>query len=105
MKTSKIKWFAEELFLRSSWVMFFIFICLMVYESNLKHYRQDLEHLQSKVTGLKNEKIEAEALNESLKLKVSSHNDPAWVNLVLMEELGLVPDGQKKIIFKKVVDH
>ncbi len=105
MKLPKLKWVAEELFLRSSWVMFFIFICLMVYESNLKHYRHDLKSLQTKVAGLVKEKQEAKALNESLKLKVSSHDDPAWVNLVLMEELGLVPDGQRKIIFKKVVNH
>lgn len=105
MKIARLKWAAEELFLRSSWVMFFIFICLMVYEANLKHYRLDLESLQSKVAALEQEKMEAEILNETLKLKVSNHDDPAWVNLVLMEELGLVPDGQKKIIFKRVADH
>lgn len=85
--------------------MFFIFICLMVYESNLKHYYRDLESLQSKINGLESEKHEAEKVNASLKLMVKSINDPAWVNLVLIEELGLIPEEQRKIIIKTVEGH
>lgn len=105
MKLPRLQSVAEELFLRSSWVVFFIFICLMVYENNLKHYRHDFHKLQSKAANLQKEKNEAEVLNESLKLKVSSQNDPDWVSLVLMEELGIVPEGETKIIFKRVADY
>jgi hypothetical protein len=101
MKLPKIQWFVEEFFFRSSWVVFFIFICLMVYEKNIEHYQLELDDLQIKVTGLNNEKEQAQILNESLKLKVQNQDDPAWVNLVLMEELGLVPIGQQKVIFKR----
>lgn len=99
-----MRWILEEFFFRSSWVLFFIFICLMAYESNLKDYHLYVERLQSKVTLLEKEKKEAQLVNESLQLKVLSQNDPAWVSLVLIEELGMVPKGHKKIIFKKSSD-
>lgn len=75
-----------------------------MHESNYRDYERDLERLQGKVDLLQKEKREAQLLNESLKLQIRSQSDPAWVSLVLMEELGVIPEGQQKIVFKKGQD-
>lgn len=32
--------------------------------------------------------------------QINSQSDPLWIERVLMKGLGLVPEGQKKILFK-----
>lgn len=32
-------------------------------------------------------------------LEINSQSDPAWVELMLMKNLGLVPEGQIKVFF------
>lgn len=100
MKLPKLQWLLEEIFIRSSWVIFIIFICLMVYERNLSQYRSDLAELQLRVSKLTTEITTAEVLNNKLKLQIRNHDNPTWVTLVLIEELGLVPEGHQKVLFK-----
>jgi len=38
---------------------------------------------------------------EELKLKILSQSDPAWVEMILMRELGVVPEGWLKVHFRK----
>lgn len=38
---------------------------------------------------------------EELKLKILSQSDPAWIEMILMRELGVVPEGWLKVHFKK----
>ena len=36
---------------------------------------------------------------EYLELKIASQNDPAWIEMVLMRDLGVVPEGYLKVYF------
>lgn len=38
---------------------------------------------------------------EELKLKILSQSDPAWIEMILMRELGVVPEGWLKVHFQK----
>ena len=48
-----------------------------------------------------------EGLNSALKqreellLQIRSQQDPLWIEMMLMKELGVVPEGQTKVYFKK----
>jgi hypothetical protein len=39
-------------------------------------------------------------IQEKLLLTINSQSDPAWIELVLFRELGLVPEGAAKVWFK-----
>lgn len=36
---------------------------------------------------------------EELLLRIDSQKDPTWVEMVLMRDLGVVPEGQTKVLF------
>lgn len=36
---------------------------------------------------------------EALQLRRASQGDPAWVELLLMQELGLIPKGSRKVCY------
>ena len=37
---------------------------------------------------------------EDLQMRIASQNDPAWIEMVLMREIGVVPEGWIKVHFK-----
>ena len=50
---------------------------------------------------MEKEKILALQEKEDLALQIASQNDPGWIELVLMRDLGLVPEGWLKVHFKQ----
>lgn len=56
--------------------------------------------LMSRYLALKAEQRLLEAVQEDLLLQINSQSDPAWVELILMKGLGLVPEGQTKAVFE-----
>ncbi len=36
-----------------------------------------------------------------LELEIHSQSDPLWIQLALMKGLGLVPEGQRKVLFQE----
>jgi len=45
------------------------------------------------------EKSEAIKRREALLQQINSESDPAWIELVLMQNLGMVPENQQKVYF------
>lgn len=90
----------QALFVRSWWVIAFALFCGIIYEIGLKKRHDDLIRLSTHLEQLQTEKAVALAKQEALKTQINSQSDPAWVELVLMKELGLVPEGQQKVFFK-----
>jgi len=39
--------------------------------------------------------------NEDYHLRLASQSDPAWIEMILMRDLGVVPEGFLKVHFKK----
>ena len=83
----------------SWWVVAFIFGCAILYEHGLKERSRLYQQLTEQAATLTKEKALALDTQERLQRQINSQNDPAWVELTLMKQLGVVPKGQKKIYF------
>lgn len=91
--------FTEILFLRCWWVILFCLIVLSMYEQGRKRINVEYQKLHSQLIqteALKNQKLN---LQEELLLKLNSQSDPDFVELLLMKELGVVPEGHLKFFF------
>lgn len=73
----------------------------MGYEQGLKQIDLDHRKLSEQWQELVRQKEKALSLNQSLQLQVNSQSDPAWIELTLMKGLGVVPEGQTKVLFSK----
>jgi hypothetical protein len=57
------------------------------------------DKLRVKLTHLQHEKTEALYVQNELQREIASQDDESWIELVLMQKLGLVPEGQIKVHF------
>jgi hypothetical protein len=90
----------KEPFLRSWWVVLFTLFCYIAYEQSLKWQQRDFAALSAQVAALRYEQQNGLKQQAELLRQIQSQNDPAWVELVLMKELGLTPEGQTKVLFR-----
>ena len=86
---------------RSWWVFLFIMTACIIYFGAVKEQNNQISGYQKKLILLKqeNEKIALE--NQDLQLRINSQSDPAWIELILMKELGVVPEGKLKVHFTR----
>ena len=89
----------ERHFLQSWWMVIFILCCYLGYEQGLNKREEDFSKLHHQYTGLLQEKKQLEIQRESLLRQINSQSDPDWVELTLMKGLGLVAEGQTKVLF------
>jgi len=73
----------------------------MLYHKKIEAKEQILKVLTEKKETLLEEKLHSLSLQEDLLLRISSRNDPAYLELALMRGLGVVPEGQVKVHFEK----
>lgn len=91
----------EKAFKNWWWVILFAISSLLLFEHGLKKRNQEFNKLYKQWHEWK--KLEEEALvkQENLLLQINSQSDPAWVELILIKRLGVVPEGKTKVFFKK----
>lgn len=89
----------EQILLYSWWVILFALCCFLVYERGLVKRDMDFDKLHAQYIELQKENKRSLALQEKLLLQINSQSDVEWVELTLMKGLGLVPDGQTKVVF------
>ena len=89
----------ERLFWNLWWVILIFLLGLIILEQSLKSLQKEQDQLRQQYRHLIQEKEKALALKNKLKLKINSQSDPAWVELTLKKRLGLVPEGQIKVLF------
>ncbi|MBA3815691.1 MAG: hypothetical protein H0X29_04065 [Parachlamydiaceae bacterium] len=89
----------EQFFLYSWWIILFTICCYLAYEQGLVKRDKDFDKLHAQYIELQKENKRSLALQEKLLLQVNSQSDVEWVELTLMKGLGLVPDGQTKVVF------
>ena len=75
--------------------------CLALYSQGMQKKSLACIDLKNRIENLQFERDLNLAEQKDLQLQISSQNDPAWVELTLMKQLGVVPDGQRKVYFKK----
>lgn len=99
MQFSKFCKKCERLFLECWWVLLFLICCYLCYEQGLKHREVVFGQLKNQYDELQREKILALHQQKELLLQINSQSDPDWIELTLMKVLGLVNEGQTKVLF------
>ena len=89
-----------SLLLQQSWL---VIACSIVsfsfYETATKPLATEKKALYAQEMTLK-EHIEQEQIQQKTQQKIIKHqNDPEWIERLLIQHLGLVPEGYKKICF------
>lgn len=91
----------DELFMRSWWVVLFGILCFMLLEQGMKTRNHEYAKLREHYVELEKQKKAALFFQEKLLLEINSQSDPAWVELILMKGLGVIPEGQTKVFFDR----
>lgn len=70
------------------------------YERGRQPYLRFHQQLCQQLQTLEQERTAALRQRTALQQQIASQSDGAWIELILMRELGLVPEGQKKVYFQ-----
>lgn len=89
----------EVIVLKSWWVLLFFFACFFAYDQAVRQKEKEEASLKKRYELLLEEKRAALALYSRLQLELASSEDPEFIEMVLMEKLGLVPEGSIKLLF------
>lgn len=85
---------------QSWWVFLFLALSSLFYFRGMEGKEAAYRELRYRLAALEKEKVLASEEQEELKLQIKSQSDPAWIEMVLMKGLGVVPEGQVKVYFK-----
>lgn len=91
----------DLLFVRSWWVYLFVAIAYLVFYQGMEKKREAYQEISERLARLEIEKKEVVEENGDLLLQIHSQDDPAYIQMVLMQQLGLVPEGQTKVHFQE----
>ncbi|MBJ7449725.1 MAG: hypothetical protein JHC93_05130 [Parachlamydiales bacterium] len=103
-KTRQILRAYQKLTFKSWWVILFALCCYMVYERGAFKKDIELNLLKAKLVEMETHKQTLLDEQGDLITQIQSQNDPDWIELTLMKGLGLVPEGQTKVLFQKKID-
>lgn len=86
--------------LRNWWVVIFNLMVWAVFFQALHKKNCLVVRLEEKVHALNKASTLAQEEKKELLLRIHSQEDLEWMELVLKEKLGVVPEGQVKMVFK-----
>lgn len=86
---------------RSWWAIVFSTLSIAFYFQAAHGRTTIFSDLTMRLQEMEREKLIASQEQEDLSLQLQSETDPAWVELLLMKELGVVPEGWTKVQFTK----
>lgn len=86
---------------RNWWFVFFCLIAALAHVHFSKEKKEGLKLLEERLFQMEEQKLQALQTKEDLELKIASQNDPAWIEMVLIRELGVVPEGFLKVHFRR----
>lgn len=89
----------KKFFPLKSLAMILILASFLIFYHGFTKKNHEIAKHKNEIAKLQEEREKQKAINEDLKLRVNSQNDPSWIELVLMRELGLVPKGKIKVHF------
>ena len=82
------------------WIFIFVLTTGFFYIPAVGEKKAVLRELAFRLEEMEKEKHSAMHEKEELLLRIQSQNDPAWIEMVLMHDLGLVPEGWLKVHFE-----
>ena len=91
----------REFFVRSWWVWLFALLCYGIYDYATRRQDRRQERLEEQIATGEGVVAELHIQHDDLERRLQSQSDPAWIEMVLMEQLGVVPEGQTKVYFEE----
>jgi len=85
--------------MKNSWFILLLFCFFTLFLTARQKQKQECAKLDNTLKNLQEKKAKIIEKHTVLLLQINSQNDPRWTELMLMKELGLVPEGQVKIYF------
>lgn len=86
---------------QSWWVIVFCTATGFAHCHFLKEKKETLQLLGARLQEMEVEKVQALEKRQELELCIASQNDPAWIEMILIRDLGVVPEGFLKVHFKR----
>jgi len=93
--------FFRKFCIRSWWTIVFSTLTIAFYFQAAHSRSTIFSDLNVRMQEMEKEKLLASQEQEELSLQLQSETDPAWIEMVLMKELGVVPEGWTKVQFTK----
>ena len=88
-------------FQKTWWVTGFCTLAFVVFGHAMKSRSRAVEELAFRCSEMEKMSLVAALEKEELSLQIASQSDPAWIELVLLREVGVVPEGFLKVHFKR----
>jgi len=82
------------------WVILFCLVALGLYAHAMRSRNALLSSLHFRLSEMEKECMLASLEKEEMALQIASQNDPAWIELILLRQVGVVPEGFLKVHFK-----
>ncbi len=92
---------ARNFFVRTWWIFAFFICCISSYVQGGQKRDAALSELTYRFQEMEKEKLIVCQKRDELQLRLQSQNDPAWIEMILMRELGVVPEGWVKVHFTR----
>lgn len=86
---------------RNWWFVVFCLVATLAHVHFSKEKKEGLRLLEERLSQMEAQKLQALQTKEDLELKLASQSDPAWIEMVLIRELGVVPEGFLKVHFNR----
>ena len=93
----------DECIVNSWWVWFTFIVCFGLYEQGAYRLSRKINDLETEIARVTVQLEQAKEKQEEKKHEVASFNDPAWIELILIRNLGLVPEGYTKVYFEESI--
>jgi hypothetical protein len=90
-----------SLWRRTWWVVAFCLATGLVYSQFLNQKKAAVREMASRLDERERERALALQEKEDFLLRISSQSDPVWIEMILMRDLGVVPEGFLKVHFTR----
>ncbi|HSX37534.1 MAG TPA: hypothetical protein VLE95_01750 [Chlamydiales bacterium] len=88
-------------FIQWWWVILFSFVVISIYFHNIQNKKSSLRALSFRLDKMHLEKAIVMQERETFLRQIASQSDPSWIEMILMRDLGMVPEGWIKVHFTK----
>lgn len=88
----------ERLFFSTWWVVALFVLSLSLFERGMYKINQDQLLLDNSISILQGEIAESALMAAKKRERLASFEDPVWIELLLIKNLGLIPEGFHKYV-------
>ena len=82
------------------WVLAFCLVTSLIFSQAMKKKKAIFAEYTFRLEEMEKERRLANLEKEHLQMKIASQEDPAWIEMILMRDLGVVPEGYLKVHFR-----